>query len=256
MATPPLIEAGDITEDGDNSITTPWNINTPAYADGDMLIMHLGGDGSSSGSGAVQHGALPNGPNAESPVTIVHNFFPDSDTYGPTISVWYYICSGSSGTSSVQVTPSTGDQWVSMAVLIPSGEFNGTTPLDPHASSTATHFDNSNSGDLIKAANNADNADGTICFYGAVDTDSIGSAPTNYTNIASTDIGFVSNVFATRDTASTASESIAATGNWNAGINDSTASVTYIVQAPAAGGAANPKGPLGMPLHGTFGGPI
>ena len=237
MATPPLIEAADITEDGSNSITTPWDIATPAYANGDILIMHLGGDGSSSGAGAVQHGALPNGPNGESPVTIVHNFFPDSDTYGPTISVWYYICSGAPGASTVRVTPSAGDQWVSMAVLIPAGEFDATTPLDPHANSTATRFDNSNSGSLSKAASNADNADGTICFYGGVDTDSIGAAPTGYTNIASTDIGFVSNVFATRDAASTASESIAASGDWS-GVSDSTASVTYILQAPSGGGGS------------------
>ena len=44
-------------------------------------------------------------------------------------------------------------------------------------------------------------------------------------------------------------------GDWTMG-NSIGRSSALVVYKEAAGGAANPKGPLGMPLHGPFGGPL
>lgn len=57
----PLIEAGDITESGNNTASSSWAVSYPNASAGDLLIFNLGWDDSTTTSSVT----APAGPNGE-----------------------------------------------------------------------------------------------------------------------------------------------------------------------------------------------
>lgn len=191
----PLIEAADCTESGNNTASTSWNVARPAQADGDLLIAILASDAN------VTH-TFPSGPNGETMESIVAS-------YGGTaqrLSVRWWIANGAAAAGSLTVTPSATEQWTAIVAKVPAGEFDATTPIG--ASQPANHTVAAANATMEAFSAGASDGGGRLCFAVAMDTVTLGSAPSGWTHRITRDRGACGVALSTRDAETSHSESI------------------------------------------------
>lgn len=211
----PTIEAGDVTESGNNTATTSWAVSYPAYVSGDLLVFHIASDAN------VTHDWPSTGPNGETINTIV-------DSTGDTnqrASAFWFVGSATTGASTLTVTPSATEQWTAAVLKVPAGEFNPTTPIQTN---TGTATDSTADTAASTPAWTADaTAGGRVVVWFAIDTVQATAAPAGWQIVASEDRGALGGTLGIRDAATTASESIASADFTMASETDT--SIGYVI---------------------------
>jgi hypothetical protein len=217
---PPVIEAADCTNSGNNTSTSSWDLDRPAYSAGDLLIFNLASDNSISHS----HNWPSTGPDGETIVTVYDS------VGGPNqlASVFYYIATGAQSAGTLTVTPTAAEQWTATVVRIPAGEFNATTPIDSSATNNITTAE----ADATSPSWTVTAADARVCVWFSIDITVTTATPAGWTTHAEVDRGAIGGTFATRNAGTTASESIAA-ATWTKGIQTYTG-VGYAINAPSS----------------------
>ena len=220
----PVIEAADCTVEGSNTASTSWGVSHPAASAGDLLIFNIAWDDSTN----VTSITAPAGPNGETLTSIA----------GPVASAstevrgqsWYTVATGSWSASTITFTPAATESWTSTVIRVPAGEFDATTPIGASSTSASAGTAETSVASPAFSAGSTD-GDGRLVWFAFVDQDPLSATnPTGWTIRQRQDLGAVAHGIATRDSAVTASESIASAGWAIAG--DSWASVAYIVRAP------------------------
>ena len=226
-----VIEAGDTTYDnGDNSNSTTHLLSIPAYASGDLVIVII--PYIASGSGATST-TFPAGTNAEAFTMVVNSAGPGTSFSGYAYSaIGWYKGVGAASATDATFTTAANTRGTLESIVVPAGEWDEANPI-----STAVSTDNATtgSGTMPAFSANSDDAGGKLMVAYTLDTDTPSStAPTGYTAFIEQDAGRTSHVLYGRDTAVTASESIAAMSPAGSQ-NDSWVLYGFIVR-PAAGG--------------------
>jgi hypothetical protein len=229
-ATVPLIEAADCTNSGNNTASTSWDLDRPAYSAGDLIVFCLCSDG------GVTHDWPATGPDGETIVTLV-----DSEGGATTrSSVFYYIAGGAQSAGVLTVTPSATEQWTATVFRVPAGEFNATTPIE----TSAWDYPGSNNATPTLPALTAGPADGRVVGWFGVDTDDIDPpAPSGWSIITTVDRGAVGGTLVSRDAGTTAAESVASSV-WSIPVAGRHTSISFIVNAPASGSVEEGAGSL------------
>jgi len=233
MATP-VIEAADITDSGNDTIGNPVAVDYAAYSTGDLVIYLLGTDQN------ITHTIPTTGPNGDETIVTIYANNNLGGTGGPTSSGFYYVATSNEIAGSLNVTLSGDEQFAAATINVPSGEFDATTPLqtevgndgDDAGTDTAPNTPAWTSGTL---------ANGRIVGWIAVDTDAVTGTATGWTIRENNSVyDRVKWIVTTRDTANTASESIAAAAYTIAG--DSWSSLGFVVNEPQTGSVAPQAG--------------
>lgn len=226
MAVTPVIEAADCTVSGSNTASGSWAVSVPAAAAGDLLIVNLAWDDSTTTSSVT----APAGPNSEVATSIE----------GPIASAstevrgqaWSYVATGSWSAGTLTFTPSASESWSATVIKVPAGEFDAAAPIGANSSRASTGTAETS---VLSPAFSADatDGDGRLVWFALVDADPLSATnPTGWTIRQRQDLGDVAHGIATRNAAVTNSESITA-GSW-AIASDSWASIAYIVRSPPA----------------------
>ena len=220
----PVIEAADATESGNNTATTSWAVSHPNASAGDFLTFCLSWDDSTDTTDVAE----PAGPNGE--VLSEVNATPAADSGTETRSkCWYTVATGTWTASTLTFTPSASEQWTGVAVRIPAGEFDASTPIGGSGvNNTAGGTDT----DILNAALTAGGTDGSgkLVTWTSADADAQ-TVAAGWSQVANTDRGAVSGGFFARDTAVSDSESITA-GTVATIASDSWSTVSFVVRAP------------------------
>lgn len=223
--TTPVIEAGDTTSSGDNATTptSPWPVSRPTAATGDLLIMIIGWDDSTSNTGVT----VANGPNGE--VWTQIGSVVASNTTEVRLTAYWVKATGTWSAGSISVTPAANEQWTATVIKVLAGEFDDATPIGANATlaSTGTAETSVLNPDLSVGSTDGG---GKLVWAGCVDADPLVTLSSGYTSIANNDRGQVALGVAVRDTAVTDSESVT-DGTWSIA-SDSWCSIAFIVRAP------------------------
>lgn len=222
----PLIEAGDITESGNNTASSSWAVSYPNASAGDLLIFNLGWDDSTTTSSVT----APAGPNGEVLSSIAGPVASNStEVRGQS---WFTIATGTWTASTLTFTPSASEQWTAAVIKVPAGEFDPRDPMGA-ASTRASANTADTTVDSVGYAIGAADGGGTLVWFAIVDTVALGSLSSGWTSRVTRDRGAVAIGIATRNAATTASETTSSTDTW--GISaDSWASIAYVVRPPPA----------------------
>lgn len=220
----PLIEAGDITESGNNTASSSWAVSYPNASAGDLLIFNLGWDDSTTTSSVT----APAGPNGEVLSSIAGPVASNStEVRGQS---WFTIATGTWTASTLTFTPSASEQWTAGVIKVPAGEFDPRDPMG--AASTRASADTADTTvDSVGYAIGAADGGGTLVWFAIVDTDALGSLSSGWTSRVTRDRGAVAIGIATRNAATTASETTSSTDTWGIPA-DSWASIAYVVRPP------------------------
>jgi hypothetical protein len=197
--------AWSYTESGNNTASGSWAVSTPAAVAGDLIIVNIGWDDSTSTTGLTP----PAGKNSETAV-VVEDVRVSSNT-SVRGKIVYYICTGTWTAGTITFTPSASEQWSAVVIKVPAGEFDATTPVgaDNYFESTTTDA----TPDLPSLTAGSTDGSGTVVGFMVGDVDDADGTITGWTSRASTDRGAVGVDLWTRNAAATDSESIsAATG--------------------------------------------
>jgi len=217
----PVIEAADITGSGNNTAETSPDIAYPAHNAGDLLIQVLVSDADAA------HTAKPTGPNGEATTSIVFNS--DPGVNGPHLSVMWWIASANTGAGSL-IWAIDSEQWDGQTIRVPAGEFD---PDDVIEAISSVGSSDTDSAVATMPSFVVTKADCRVICVGGVDADPMDAAyaPTGWTGRYNNDRGAVSSFCATRDAATTASETVAAA---DFGINptDSYSCIGFAINAP------------------------
>lgn len=220
----PLIEAADCTVSGNNTAQATWAVSHPNASTGDLLIWNIAWDDSATCSDVTE----PAGPNGEtlSEINATPAASASTEVRGK---CWYTIATGSWTAGTRTFTPAATESWTATCIRVPAGEFDATTPIGAAAPrSSAGTAETSVLSPAISAG--ATDGGGTLVWFGFADADPLSATnPTGWTILQRQDLGAVAHGIATRDTATTDSESIAGGDAW-AIDGDSWASVGYIVR--------------------------
>ncbi|KKL50569.1 hypothetical protein LCGC14_2304170 [marine sediment metagenome] len=246
--TQPVIEAGDITSSNNETSETSQLVSYPAYEIGDLLIQFYMGDDD------IDDTITPpgNGGNGETLILTTSGSGGNS-TNGPVSGIVAWVGDASKIPGTLEWTRGAAEQWAGRCVKVLAGEFDPTTPL-----AVVSGYDGSPIATTDCAtptwAIGAGDAGGTVVVGFCIDIQPITVTPGGWTLLVHADHGAIASAVAVRDAATSASETIASV-DFTIAANRTSSTIAVVVRPPAAGGA-NPKGPLGMPLHGPFGGPI
>jgi len=215
-----------VTSGDDGSAETPLPVDYPAYADGDLVVIHLSLNATSTIT-------VPSGPNGETCVTVYKDHTSGTATMA---SVFYWIGDGSHAAGTLNVTPSSSEQWVGQATLIKAGYFNASSPID---SVVGTGGDSSEAATTAPSPSWTTSSDssvdnGLVVAWLAVDNDPVNSAPSGWTNVVSTDRGTVVGVLSQRTLRATNDTSIGS-ASWTISGADNSSSIGYVIKPPTAG---------------------
>lgn len=220
----PATDSGTLS--GNNTATSSWTtVAVPAYASGSLVIIGIAWDDSTTTTDVTE----PAGPNSETILEV--NATPETDSSTETrCKVWYYISTDSYAGGNFTFTPSATESWQAVSYAIPSGEFDGTTPIG----ATNTNNGGTASTDLQHGSFSAGASDGggrLFCFASAdADPQTVASG---FTQVGNNDIGAVSGGLYSRDTVVSDSESFSAT-TFATIAGDSFASVSFVVRPGVA----------------------
>jgi len=224
MATTPEILAADITSSG-NIAETPHPISYPAYVSGDLLIFHHAIDFNTTIT-------VPTGPQGETAVNIIVNQGTGLNA-GPRASVWYYIGAATDAGGTLNVTPSATEEWVGSVALLTAGKFNAGDVVDSSVGQGETATDITAASPALSTTSAAEDA--LVVHWIGVDTNEISSGPAGWTiRDNNSGFSFVNGALTTRDTAATASETVAS-ADWTLDVGDSKSHIVYALTAYVAG---------------------
>ena len=217
----PVIETADITGSGNNTAETSPDIAYPAHNSGDLLIQVLASDADAA------HTAKPNGPNGETTTSVVFNA--DPGVNGPHLSVMWWIASANTGAGSLIWTIGS-EQWDGQTIRVPAGEFD---PNDVIEAASSVGSSDADSTVATMPSFVVTKASCRVVCVGGIDVDPMDAtfSPSGWTDRYDNDRGAVSSFCATRDAATTASETVASA---NFGINptDSYTCIGFAINAP------------------------
>lgn len=220
----PVIESGDATTSGNNTAQASWAVSVPNASTGDLLIIGIAWDDSTTTTDATE----PAGQNGETLLEV--NATPATDASTETrAKVWYVKCTGAWTAGTITFTPSATESWSAICVRVPAGEFDATTPIGAAATSAATGGAETNVNTAAFSAGGTDGS-GKLCVFASADADPQ-SVASGFSSVGTQDLGAVTHGFFTRDTAVSNSESISATAAATIA-SDSWAAVSFVVRAP------------------------
>lgn len=221
--TTPLIESGDATVTTVGSSATPWAINFPAAAAGDMLIAIVAWDDSV----AVTSVTPPAGPNSEA-ATSIQGPAASSGTE-MRIQAWRWIATGTWSATTRNFTPAAAETCRAVVIKVLAGEFDPTTPIGASSNSVSAGTAESNVNSPAFSAGATDGSGRLIIGFGS-DADAITAPASGTTTVNNATGGGVGLCVSSRNAAVTDSESIAAVTATIA--SDSWATVAFVVRAP------------------------
>lgn len=197
----PVIEAGDVVSNGNNTAETTPNISYPAHSLGDLIIQVLLSD-----ADAAHTNPGATGPNGETINTICFNQ-ETGGTNGPHFSVVYWVASANT-IAGDQIWLIASEQWVGMTIVVPAAEFYATTPIGTIGT---LGYNDSDAGTADMPAFTPNRSGGRVVCVGGADTDPMAADydPVGWTGLRTQDIGAVSCFCAVRDALSVASEEVA-----------------------------------------------
>lgn len=216
----PSTDSGTLS--GSNTEASSWTtVAVPAYASGSLVIIGIAWDDSTNTTDVTE----PAGPNSETILEV--NATPSTDSSTETrCKVWYYISTASYAGGNFTFTPSATESWQAVSYAIPSGEFDGTTPIG----ATNTNNGGTASTNIQHGAFSAGASDGggrLFCFASAdADPQTVASG---FTRIRTQDLGAVTGGLYSRNTVVSDSESFSAT-TFATIAGDSFASVSFVVR--------------------------
>jgi len=224
------IEAGDITNSGNNTASATWSFSHPVCSTGDLLIWCIQLD---DAAGVVTSVTPPSGQNSET-LTQIGNLVKGT-TNGTNVEnrvVCFYTITTSSWTAaSLTFTPAATEQGICTVVRVPSGEFDATTPIGANAEKDSASTTTTLAGPTVNAGA-SDGGGILVCVNGCDQTAINGTVPTGYTQISQQDVGAPSGQVCVRDAAVTDSETISGATFTAAGTAE-WAMQHFIVRPPA-----------------------
>ena len=241
MATPPLIESGDVTSTAWGSVIDPVTVDYPAYVSGDLLVFHVGTDLSPT------HTIPSSGPNSETITTVVANEN-TAGSDGPNLSVFYCIGNATIGAGSLNVTVSATARGRGYCIKVLAGEFDPAAPIHSNVGQTGSSSGADTAIDTDAFIADAV-ADGRLVHYLAADGGGVSttiSGLAGFTQIANNPGSITVAALYTRDAAVTASESIGSSA-FSIDDPDTNSAVSYVVNAPPDSVNTNisvPTGPI------------
>lgn len=221
----PVIEVADCVNSGNNTASTAWVVSYPNASSGDLLLYNIIWDDSTTTTSVTK----PLGPNGETFVAVVG---PATDS-GTTVrsEAWYYKATGTWTSGSHTVVPSASEQWTATVLRVPSGEYDSASAIGAVASyaGNAATDTFASSPTLVAGASDAN---GRIVAWIGVNADPVLSTPSGWSTIASVDRGAISGTLSFRETAASASETVAP-ARWSIAA-DTSANLAYIIRAPTS----------------------
>lgn len=217
---------GDVTASGSNTASGSWAVNFPAAVAGDMLVVNLAWDDSTTVTAVTP----PAGPNGETATAIVSAVA--SSGTEVRAQAWRYIATGTWSSGTRTFTPNASESWQAHVLRVRAGEFDATTPIgaaDTRASAGTAETS------MLSPAFSAGSTDGggRLVMYGAVDDDPVIANAAGWSTLATADLGAVSGTLAARNLETTNSESMAA-GDWRIA-SDSWCTLAYVIRKPSSG---------------------
>lgn len=229
-----VIEASDVTQSGTDTTQSTFNVTLPAYSNGDLVIINVG---IWQDNNQTQGVSFPAGPNSETMTEITGGYAGSGNADLPCIAIAYYKATANyaGGTVTLTADHSTA-RWNCAVVVVPSGEYNSTTPISSADSKANSGITNVTDEDMPAFTANSDDGGGKLLCFCVSDQDPWSATqPSGWTELERHDQGRVAINLAGRDSAVTDSESIsAATFDLNGFAFDALAVYGYIVKAPAA----------------------
>lgn len=217
------ISDSNLTKSGNNTASTSWAISVPAASAGDLLIVNLNWDDSTTTTDA----SLANGPNGETANVIAGPIA--SNSTSNRAKSWYYLATGSWSAGTVTATPTASEQWTATVIKMAAGGFDASTPIG--ASASTASVTTGNPGCPAFSAGASDGG-GRIFCYIAGDTDDPDGTVSGWTSLTTTDRGAVGDGVVFRDSTASDSESIPFQTGWTFPSARAWASIGYIVRPP------------------------
>jgi hypothetical protein len=229
--TTPVIEAADGTGTAITTAADPWAINHPAASTGDLLIWLLTWDDSTN----VTSVAAPSGPNGET----INSIAGPIASNGTEIrqQAFYTIATGSWSSGTLSFNPSNTETVTATCIKVPAGEFNASDPIGAAATRASAGTAESS---VLSPAFSAESGDanGRLVLLFGSDADAITAPGSDFTTVRNQTAGGVGHLVGVRDSAVSASESIAAL---TATItSDSWCSIGFVVKPPEVADGRTP----------------
>lgn len=219
------IVVGDATNSGNNTASTQWSVSVPAAATGDLILVNIGWDDSTTTTDVV----LSSGPNGETPNEINDTGVASGATAVRAKCYWLKA-TGTWAGGVIIGTPTASEQWTATVIKVPAGEFDATTPIGVIGSSVSAGIGNPWTAAITAGASDGD---GRVVDWVVGDTDDPDGSIAGWTEIASIDRGAVGANFMVRESTVTNSESIAAQSGLTLPTPTNWVTVGYIVRPPA-----------------------
>lgn len=214
--------AWSVTDSGNNTASGSWAVSTPAASAGDLLIVHLSWDDSTTTTDAT----APAGKNSETAVDIETVKVSASTTNRG--KVLYYLCTGTWTAGTITFTPTASEQWTASVIKVPSGEFDPTTPIGAHNAFQSTTTTTSPALPSLTAGST--DGGGTAVGYLATDADNPDGTVTGWTQLSNVDRGAQGEGIYSRDATVTNSENLGTVSGWTLPIARNYVSFIYIVR--------------------------
>jgi hypothetical protein len=205
------------TESGTNSAITPFAATVPAYANGDLVIVHA----------VIDHGVVTittpvAGPNGETVVAVQANHaFTDSNT---TVSVFYWIGVGAYAGGTMNIASSVAEQWAISVNKVAAGTFHATIPVQVVVALDGGLQETVTATPTITSAL----ANGRPVFVCGLDSSPVSSIGAGWTEQGNQDPGATCVFVASRDTETTEGEVVASVAFTISSIEDWTG-LCYII---------------------------
>ncbi len=212
----------EVTNSGNNSALTSWNITYPEYNVGDLIIFHVAWDDSANASIISK----PSGPGGESVVDILTDY--PTISAAQRIAVWYWVAKTNESGGTYTVTTDIAESHTATVVRVPNGSFNTVEPIGAVATSQTTTSQLT----IASPTFNISGSDthGTLCTWIGCDTVIPSETPTGWTAQASVDRGVVGGTFATRNALVDQDETIPQY-TWTLPVVETGAIVSYIIKS-------------------------
>ena len=219
----PTFDSGDVYTTSLNSYDTTPAVGHQAHNSGDLVIQFLASDEQTATT------APSTGINGE---TLEFTLVEGNMTAEPSIAVIAWVATTNVASAGTREWGTDGAAWCAKTIVIPSGEFDATTPIDSVSGISGFGSNNNN---VPTPAWSGTAAGGRVICGLAVDSDPLSGNATGWTNVSEDDIGNVTLAVVYRDAETTALESIAS-ANFTT-TSDTSATVGLVVNGPPGGGS-------------------
>lgn len=219
------VEDGDITKSGNNTATTSWGISVPATGTGDLIIVNLNWDDSTTTTDV----AISSGLNGEAPTVIAGPIASASTAVRS--KAWYFVTTANWPAGTIVSTPTASEQWTATVIKVPSGEFNSSTPLGVTASTANVSVGNPCCPAFTTGGSDARGR--VVCYLATYVNDPDGTA-SGWTSLTGVDRGAVGDEVEVRNALAGNSESIPYTCGWTVPTATNWTSIAYVIKPKAS----------------------